>query len=133
MTSMLQKIFEIKRKNEVLSKRIEIFEHETYKRIPGTKNSYRTDSGNTNTKTIKHSHIYAKLKGGGSELYSVNIDGSGHDGSRGTELPQSHADHFRELGYSINPNNILESIDFEKISRNTYSLIFFENDKSLNS
>jgi hypothetical protein len=126
MTSMLQKILEIRGKNEALSKRIQLFEHETYKPIPGTKNSYRTDSGNTNTKTIKHSHVYAKLKGGGSELYSVNMDGTGHDGSRGKVLPQSHAEHFRDLGYSINPNNILESMDFEQINESKYSLILIE-------
>ena len=81
--------------------RVELFEHETYKLIPGTNNSYRTDAGNTNTQTIKHSHVFAKPKGSGSELFSVNIDGSGHDGSSGTEISSSHANYFRSIGYEI--------------------------------
>lgn len=106
---------------------VQLFEHEVYKLIPDTKNSYRTDSGNTNTKTIKHSHIYAKPKGGGSELYSVNIDGSGHDGSSGKAMPSSHADYFRSLGYEINSNNILESLELGKIDKSSYTLLLFEN------
>ncbi|GAB6057107.1 hypothetical protein JCM31598_02240 [Desulfonatronum parangueonense] len=51
--------------------------------IPGTKNSYRVDPENITTRTIKHSHVYAKPKGEGKFIYAVNIDGSGHDGSSG--------------------------------------------------
>ena len=103
--------------------KIELFEHETYKPIPGSKNSYRTDSGNTYTVTLKHSHVYAKLKGRGGELYSVNIDGSGHDGSSATQIPGSHADHFRSLGYTIAKNNLLESIDLSAMGLDSYELV----------
>lgn len=87
-----------------------LLEHETYKNIPGTKSSFRTDSGNTNTKTQQHVHVYAKPKGNGKEIYSINRDGSGHDGHSGKEITKSHADYFRSQGYDVKANNILESI-----------------------
>ena len=64
--------------------------------------------------TIKHSHVYAKLKGSGKEIYSVNIDGSGHDGSRGIKIPDSHAEFFRRKGYRIPNDNILEGIIWDR-------------------
>jgi len=105
---------------------IELFEHETYKLIPGSKNSYRTDPGNTNTMTLKHSHVYAKPKGRGKELYSVNIDGSGHDGSSGMQIPGSHADHFSSLGYTIGQDNILESIELSAMGAGSYELVLLD-------
>ena len=77
MKSLKQFLAETDAKNKTLQA-IELFEHETYKLIPGSKNSCRTDARNSNTKTLKHSHVYAKPKGRSKELYSVNIDGSGH-------------------------------------------------------
>ena len=108
---------------ERVREKLALFEHELYKRIPGTNNSYRTDSANTNTMTLKHSHVYAKPKGQGRQLYSVNDNGSGHDGSSGVEVPASHADHFRSLGYDIALNNILESIDMEKLEVAEHELV----------
>lgn len=109
---------------------INLFEHQTYKNISGTKNSYREDTGNTNTRTSKHSHVYAKLKGRGTEIYSVNIDGSGHDGSSGTEIPSSHAEFFRSKGYSIPDDNILESLILSESVSEEYELLIFEDDKA---
>jgi hypothetical protein len=114
------------KKNDAILHQIQLFEHEAYKLIPGTKNSYRVDSGNTNTKTIKHSHIYAKPKGKSFQLYSVSIDGRGHDGSSGTVIPSSHADYFRSLGYAINKNNILENLSLKEIDDNAFTLILIE-------
>jgi hypothetical protein len=91
---------------EAVVAKINLFEHEIYKRIPNTQNSYRADPGNTNTKTLNHSHVFAKQKGRGKELYSINVDGSGHDGSSGTQLSDKHADHFRCLGYEIPLDNM---------------------------
>jgi hypothetical protein len=101
-------------------------EHEVYKRIPGTSNSYRQDAANTNTKAQVHSHVYAKLKGGGKELYAVNVDGSGHDGSSGKTIPGSHADFLRSKGYNIKPTNALESIGSEQLDSDTYVLLLLE-------
>lgn len=115
---------EIKREKSI-SKLVELFEHEIYKRIPGTSNSYRQDSTNINTLTQRHSHTYAKLNGRGNELYSVNFDGSGHDGSSGIQIPSAHADFFRSNGYKIKADNILESLDIDNL-QDGMCLIFME-------
>lgn len=111
---------------EATQSKLALFEHEIYKRIPGSKNSYRLDAANTNTKTQKHAHIYAKPKGGGKQLYSVNADGSGHDGSSGTVVPSAHADHFRGLGFDIADTNILESLSLDGMKPGAYELIRLE-------
>ncbi|MBN2685564.1 MAG: hypothetical protein JXR40_09820 [Pontiellaceae bacterium] len=113
-------------KNKVTTEQNPLFEYEVYKLIPGTKSSYRSDSGNTNTKVLAHSHVYAKPKGTGNQLYALNIDGSGHDGSSNVIIPQAHADHFRKQGYKIGDNNILECLDFENLIESKYSLIIIE-------
>ncbi len=112
---------------EQVLQRVLLFEHEIYKNIPGSNNSYRKDAENLNTNTIKHSHVYAKSNGRGSELYSVNYDGSGHDGSSGVQISPKHADYFRSLGYSIAPDNILESLDLFQIDESHFSLFVLEN------
>ena len=97
----------------VLPGLIELFEHEVFGRIPGSRNSYVEHPGNTNTLTLKHSHVYAKPQGQGKQLYAANVNGTGHDGSSGIEISKSHADFFRSKGYEIPPSNILEGINYE--------------------
>lgn len=109
-----------------LEKRLNLFEHKIYQRIPGTNNSYREDKANKNTKTLKHAHVYARQNGSGMELYSVNIDGRGHDGSSGIPVPATHADYFRSLGYRIPPTNILECRDIATIKAEDFVLEFFD-------
>jgi hypothetical protein len=99
-----------------------LFEHEIYKLIPGTRNPFRTDPGNTNTATMRHSHVYAKPKGQGKQLYSVNVDGSGHDGSSGVAIPACHAAYVRSQGYTIRDTDILESVDFDSLNAEQYAL-----------
>jgi len=106
--------------------RVLLFEHEVYKRIPRTQNSFRSDPANTNTMTLRHSHVYAKPKGRGGELYAVNIDGSGHDGSSGKAIPATHADFFRSKGYAIPETNILENLDEDSLQEDQFSLIVLE-------
>ena len=101
-------------------------EHQTYKQIPGTNNSFREDPPNTNTKTQRHAHVYAKRSGGGKELYSVNLDGSGHDGSSGITIPKSHAEFLRGKGYEIPPTCTLESITLDPSVDHGYELIILE-------
>jgi hypothetical protein len=113
-------------KDRAFRKAVLLFEHEVYKRIPGTQNSYRQDPGNTNTMTLRHSHVYARPKGGGQELYAVNIDGSGHDGSSGVAIPALHAHHFRSLGYAIPDTNILESLDGGSLDTERFSLMVLQ-------
>jgi hypothetical protein len=126
ITELLKKPSEHEKRKRVPLAQIKLFEHKVYKLIPGTKNSYREDSGNTNTRTLQHSHTYAKPKGKGSQLYAVNIDGSGHDGSSGIEIPSSHADYFRSIGYRIASTNILESLFIEDINKDDFELILLE-------
>ena len=103
-----------------------LLEFEVYRPIPGTKNSYRQDSANTNTLTQQHSHVFAKPRGGGKQLYAVNFDGSGHDGSSGTRISDVHADYFRSQGYSIPTDNILESLAATDIESHDYSLLILD-------
>jgi hypothetical protein len=111
--------------NKVIE-RVQLFEHHTYKAIPGTKNSYRVDPENTNTKTFLHSHVYAKPNGGGKELYSVNYDGKGHDGSSGMTMSSVHADFFRGKGYQIPEDNVLECLDLSQMPSDQYTLFIVE-------
>ena len=101
-----------------------LLEYECYRLIPGTNNSYREDPMNTSTKTEKHSHVYARPKGKGRQLYAVNHKGTGHDGSHGMQIPPSHADYFRAKGYDIPLSNIIECIDIKGLDGSTYQVLF---------
>lgn len=122
----VQKEAEEQRKAEAekeLERLLNLFEYEIYKNIPGTNNSYREDKANTSTKTLKHAHVYARKKGSGEELYSVSVNGHGHDGSSGITIPASHGDYFRSRGYKIPETNILEWVDLATISSDEYVLV----------
>lgn len=108
---------------KALESRLNLFEHKVYKDIPGTNSSYREDSANTNTKTLKHAHVYARRNGSGQELYSINVDGRGHDGSSGVPISAKHGDYFRSIGYAIPLTNILECLDLATISHEDFCLI----------
>lgn len=130
MKSFKDYVAETRRRNALIET-IDLFEHETYKSIPGTTSSYRKDPANTTTSTQQHVHVYAKRNGGGKELYSANVDGSGHDGSSGYAVPTNHADHLRGLGYSIPKDNILECISLDPKNKDLYSLVILDDGKSL--
>jgi hypothetical protein len=112
--------------SSVLSMLLPLFESKTYNRVPGTTNSYRQDSANTNSLTDKHSHVYAKLDGRGAELYAVTVAGRGHDGSHGIHIPATHAEFFRSGGYKIPANNIIECLDVAASSGLKGELIILE-------
>lgn len=114
---------EKKQREEAVSEWIKLYEHETYKPVPGSKSSYRVDYGAKNARTVKHSHVYAKPKGEDQEIYVVNVGGSEHDGSSGIEIPTAHADYFRSLGYDIDSENTLESLDSARMDPDTYELL----------
>jgi len=109
---------------EVANEKQMLLEYDCYRLIPGTNNSYREDRINSSSKTIKHSHVYARPKGKGRQLYAVNYDGSGHDGSRGTLMPQSHADYFRSRGYDILKNNMIECINIKELDGSAHEILF---------
>ncbi|MGH8420168.1 MAG: hypothetical protein ACRER8_23310 [Pseudomonas sp.] len=108
------------KKDEKVSELVIALEHNTYKMLPGTRNSFRIDAQNTSTKTQRHAHVYAKPNGVGKQLYSVNIDGSGHDGSSGTVIPASHAQYLHSLGFEIPANLSLESLDYASVDPKLY-------------
>jgi hypothetical protein len=120
-----QYLAEVKQEDARLVKLTDLFEHQVYGLIPGSRNSYREDPGNTNTLTQRHAHVYAKPNGGGKQLYAANFNGSGHDGSSGIEIPGAHADFFRQKGYDIPMNNILESIQLEALDEATHFIYIF--------
>ena len=101
-----------------------LLEYECYKLIPKTNKYYREDPCNTSTKTERHAHIYARPKGDGKELYAVNINGKGHDGSKGIVIPSLHAEYFRSIGYNIPVTNILESIELDKLKPQEFQILF---------
>jgi hypothetical protein len=103
-----------------------VFEQITYRQIPGTQNSFRQDSADTNTKTQKHTHVYAKPNGKGKELYSVNFDGTGHDGSSRQSIPKKHADFLRQNGYSVSLSNTLESLLLSDKKFTEFSIFLIE-------
>jgi hypothetical protein len=59
-----------------------------------------------------HLHIFKR----GTEICSVNQDGSGHDGSHGFQLPNKAADAIRQKfpTWRIPPDNIIESIEHSR-------------------
>lgn len=103
-------------------------EHITYKDIPGTNNSVRHDKAKTNTKTQNHAHVFAKRNGNGKELFSVNMDGTGHDGSSGTTISSRQAEYLRNAGYTIPDNLTLESLTYESISESDFEFLVLMED-----
>ncbi len=114
---------EKKQREEDIAEWIKQYDHETYKPVPGTKHSYRPAFGPTSAGTVKHSHVYAKPKGGGPEIYVVNTDRNGYDGASGMEIPTAHADYFRSLGYDIDSDNILQGLESTRMETDSYDLI----------
>ncbi len=87
-----------------------VSESADYQRVPKTQMSVRFDNGNTNTKTRDHAHVFARLDGQGKQLFAVNIDGSGHDGSSGTPIPRKVGDFLKTKGYAIPVSFVVESM-----------------------
>lgn len=118
--------FKEAQRQEALSRTYSLFEHETYKGISGTTNSYRQDPAKTTWLPQKQVHVYAKRKGGGKELYSVIIDGRHHAGPGEYAVPARHAGYLRGLGYSIPNENILECILLDANDKDVYALLLMD-------
>ena len=126
LKEIFQQVLKEQEQEKLLQELTISLEHHTYKRIPGTNNSYREDKPSANKNTQRHAHVYAKRNGGGKELYSVNLSGTGHDGSSGIVIPNSHADFLRDEGYNIPLTNSLESISIDLSKNDGYVLFLFE-------
>ena len=103
-----------------------LFEH--FDLIPGTNQSYVIHKEDTLSKTVKHAHVYAKPKGKGGEMYSIRVDGKGHDGSKGFPIPLKHQEFFRSKGFVVPESGILECRCMREINGDDYSLYILLND-----
>ena len=86
-----------------------LLERELYQPIPGTKYKVRFDKANISTKTQAHAHVVQK----GNQLFAVNTDGTAHDRSHNTRIPNNVANYLRDCGYDIPTDNYLENMDLE--------------------
>lgn len=70
---------------------------------------YRIDGPHDATTGHRHIHVYKK----NNELFSLNWDGTGHDNSRGTEIPKKVYDHLssKHPDLPLPDNRIIESIN----------------------
>jgi len=100
-------VFEDKDEKPFLEQEL-ILEWEQYKKIPKTNLTYRYDTGNTNTKTKDHIHVFAK----NNQLYAINIDGSAHDGST-AKLGSKEIKFLKSIGFTPPKDGILEWIELE--------------------
>ncbi|MDD4963627.1 MAG: hypothetical protein PHI11_06890 [Gallionella sp.] len=87
-----------------------ISESANYDRVPKTQMSVRFDNGKTNKMTKDHAHVFARPNGQGKELFAVNIDGSGHDGSSGKAIPRKVGEFLKDKGYAMPLNLVIESM-----------------------
>ncbi len=94
-----------------------------YERISGTNRSIRFDKGDPAKNTKHHAHIFAQQNGKGGELFSVNCDGTGHDGSKGKAVPKKVAEFLRKRDYKIADNLALESIDLEAVELGGWEIV----------
>ncbi len=100
-------VFESKEQKPFLEQQL-ILEWEQYKNIPKTNLTYRYDTGNTNTKTKDHIHVFAK----NNQLYAINIDGTPHDGST-AKLGGKEVKFLKSIGFTPPANGILEWITLD--------------------
>ena len=82
-----------------------LLEYQKYKNIPKTNFKYRFDAGNTNTKTKDHIVIFANKN---QELYAINRDGTGHDGSKGIKVPNKILKFLPTIGFKPPKDGIIE-------------------------
>lgn len=83
-----------------------LLEHETYKKIPGTTYYYRKDVRSGRPGDLTHVHVISK-KG---ELFAINIDGTGHDKSKGSgyKLNPKMTSWLKSIGFNPPANGIIE-------------------------
>lgn len=69
-----------------------------------------------------HIHVYAR----NDQLFSMNQDGSAHDRSHGIQIPNKVASAITQMlpGFSLPPNNFIESAPDEIINKFGKQLLF---------
>ena len=83
-----------------------LLEHNIYQHFGDTKLYYRLDKGNNAPGQQRHIHVYKDNKGK-IQLFSINFDGTKHDGSK-RQLTTKEQSALTALGISIPPNGLLE-------------------------
>jgi len=93
------------------SERLLIEAHGNWKNIRGPYR-YRIDGPHESSTGQRHIHVYKK----NNELFALNWDGSGHDNSRGTEIPKKVYDHLssNHQDLKLPDNRIIESISLRR-------------------
>lgn len=108
-------VFENDAQNQFLEQEL-ILEWEQYKKVSKTSLTYRFDSGNTNTKTKDHIHVYSN----DNQLYAINFDGTPHDGSK-AKLGGKEIKFLKSIGFTPPANGLLEWITLD--NSKTYQAI----------
>ncbi len=83
-----------------------LLEHNIYQRFGDTKLYYRLDKGNNAPGQQRHIHVFKDEKGR-IQLFSINFDGSKHDGSQ-HQLTSKEQRALSALGIPVPQNGLLE-------------------------
>ena len=86
-----------------------LVEHKIYQRFGDTKLYYRLDKANNAPGQQRHIHVFKDDKGR-IQLFSINFDGTKHDGSQ-RQLTSKEQSALTGLGIPVPPNGILECED----------------------
>jgi len=83
-----------------------LLEHNIYQRFGDTKLYYRLDKANNAPGQQRHIHVFKDGKGR-IQLFSINFDGTKHDGSR-YQLTSKEQSTLKSLGIPVPPDGLLE-------------------------
>ena len=86
-----------------------LLEHNIYQKFGDTKLYYRLDKANNAPGQQRHIHVFKDDKGR-IQLFSINFDGTKHDGSK-RQLNSKEQSALTALGISVPPNGLLECED----------------------
>lgn len=86
-----------------------LIEHNIYQRFGDTKLYYRLDKANNAPGQQRHIHVFKDDKGR-IQLFSINFDGTKHDGSK-RQLTSREQSALTSLGIPVPPNGLLECED----------------------
>jgi hypothetical protein len=83
-----------------------LLEHNIYHKFGDTKLYYRLDKANNALGQQRHIHVF-KDKRGRIQVFSINFDGTKHDGSQ-RQLTSKEQSALTSLGISVPPDGLLE-------------------------